>query len=866
MRTSLAWCSILLAAWPGRAGGDELTANGGMEGRFHQGIAEGWVNNCWGDNEATFSPGRPHDGHASQQVTCTSFSGGAVQFYYPLAVKRAKHYKVSLWARSDGGVGLVGMGLRQCPHPYKMHLSKSFEPGPEWEPFTLEGTSLASDDKAGLFLWFAPDGKGTLWIDDVSVTEEEPQAVRLPFPSGNVVPNGSFEVAWQRDWRPRHTSPAYDMANPFHGRRSLRWHVDDQTEPWVSRIVEFGSEGKGFTLGLAARAKGKATVTATLWPGIAIDAGGPLLKLACRPETQWKTFAASGTVAPSANGGYYLTIDIRVEGPADVWLDAVHLKPGPESAAFKPRRTVEASLDCRRLAHIHRLGEPVELAATAFNDGSEPANCRWQCRVTDYRRREVTRVPVVLTISPHAATETPVRLPSDQTGVFLAELLDGDEVLSGLSYSVLPPLSAVPGEKSAAGGHFRLDPFHLQVARAMGIRWTRIHDCETVTHWLTAEPEKGRFVWFDDKVALAREHGIRVLGEFLRVPQWASSAPAEVQGGAVHLYPPRDLKQFADYVLAVVGHYRKDIHHWEIWNEPYGEGFWRGTPEQYAELAKVAAAAIRRADPEAVVLAPCIHPGSTQWVKRALAAGATADADVFSYHGYGLLVPRGYRSVAEWSRYKRPSPLPVWNSETGVSSESFLRNVPDRFVDGYTTWLGAIPCDQAAEQAVKLFVLALAGGAERYFHYWDVYEGTMLPRLSAMSIFEYDGSLRPMGVGYAVAVSLLDGTRGRGWVELPGPAVTNLLTDERRAIAVVWRSAGRRPKRIAVPLEPALVDARDMMGSRLALPGGGDRFELSVGGEPVYLIVAAEHAARLEGALTGSKPVSNPANVDPTLR
>jgi hypothetical protein len=211
--------------------------------------------------------------------------------------------------------------------------------------------------------------------------------------------------------------------------------------------------------------------------------------------------------------------------------------------------------------------------------------------------------------------------------------------------SVLPPVSPVPPEASAVGGHFRLDEFHLSVAAAMGVKWTRIHDCEDFTHWNTAEPEKGRFVWFDDKVRLARQHRVKLLGEFLRVPRWASSAGQDVTGDSVHRKPPRDLNEFAAYVRAVVEHYKDD--------------------------------------------------------------------------------------------------------------------------------------------------------------YWCVWEDTLLPRTSGMTVFEYDGSLRPMAVSYAVAASLLDGTRGEGWIELPGPALANLLRDERRMIAVLWRQGGRRQRRFVVPLNPS---------------------------------------------------------------
>ncbi len=844
---------VLTMLCPGVVQSGEIVTNGSMEGPFHQGIAQGWVNNCWGRNTVAFSSGPPHTGKFSQQVTCTSFDSGAVQFYYPLTVRKNKSYKIALWARAEGAVGSVSLGLRQSPEPYKMHLSTSFEPGPDWEQFSLEGTCLDSDRQAGLFVWFAPDGRGTLWVDDVSVVEEEPKTVDLPLPSGNVVPNASFEVDWERDWRSRQVRPSYDAENPFHGQRSLRRDLDGRAEHLVSRLMEFGAGGS-FTLGLAARTEGKADVTAELWPGIVHEGQGPLLRLHCQPGSAWKTYHTTSRLAPSSNGTYYLAIHIRPEGRAAVWLDAVRLEPGEAAETFSPRREVEASLSSSALAHIYRAGQPVELTVRAFNCSKQAAPCQWFCRVTDYWRREVAQVPLRLEFPASGTVETLVQIPLKKTGVFLADLWDGKETLSSLSFSVLPPLSTIPAQKSVAGGHFQLDAFHLQVARATGIRWTRIHDCEEITHWRTAEPEKGRFVWFDDKVRLARQHGVEILGEFLRVPPWASSAKGKATGEEVCLYPPRDLEEFAAYVRAVVGHYRNDIHHWEIWTDPYGAGFWRGTPEEYARLAKVAAQETRKADPKAVIVAPSAYPNSEQWIERALAAGATSGVDRFSYHGYGLLVPKGYRRVTEWAAFGgRSQPLAIWNTETGVTSGTFYRHLPDKFVDPYTLWIAPIPYDQATEQCAKLFVLALAGGAERYFHYWDVYEETLLPRLSAMSIFEYDTGLRPMGVAYAVAISFLDGTRGKGWLELPNQILASLLADDQRMIAVLWRTAGRRAKRIAIPLEPSLVDARDLMGNRVALPMRDGGFELSVGGEPLYLEVAAEHLERFQESLRNAK-------------
>ena len=351
--------ALYLAAAPSVGG--ELITNGGMDPPFGDGMPRGWQKNCWGKNTVAFSPGEPHQGTSSLKVACTAFETGAVQFLCPLKVVGGRHCRISLWMRAQGGVGSVGVGLRERPEPYTMHLSAEFEPGEEWEQFTFEGTSDRSDERAGLFIWFAPDGPGTLWVDDVSVVEGGPRVLELPLPTGNVVPNASFEMALERDWRSRHVRPTLDETRPLHGGRSLRWDLDGQADQLVTRLIEFGGQGKPFTLELAARAEGSATIEASVWPAVMVGASGPLLRLEAVPKADWGVFRSTGPLPSNRNGSYFLTVDVRPKGKARVWLDAVRLAPGDGSDPFRCSKPIEASLACPKLAHIHREGEAVRL-------------------------------------------------------------------------------------------------------------------------------------------------------------------------------------------------------------------------------------------------------------------------------------------------------------------------------------------------------------------------------------------------------------------------------------------------------------------------------------------------------------------------
>jgi hypothetical protein len=842
---AIALIFMLSCAADARAG--ELIGNGTLEGPFAQGIAHGWQNNCWGENSVTFSPGVPHAGKSSQQIACRSFQSGALQFLYPLRVLAGKHYKVSLWLRAEGPVGMVNVGLRKQPHPYTMHLSKSFEVSEKWEPYSFEGDLFQADEQAALFIWFTPEANATLWVDDVSVVESEPKSAERPLPTGNVLPNADFEIAVDRDWQSPAAQAVADTDKPFHGQHSLRWQLAGGPVQLNSRAIEFGAHGEQFTFALAARAVGQTSVVAEVWPAVLVDGTKPLLRLECQPSTEWNVFRTSGPLPAGGDGAYFIRVHLTPRQRASVWLDAVRLEPGDGQTPFRCNRPLEASLSCAPLAHLFREGTPVALTVRAFCDGDAPRSVSLRCRVTDYWRNTVAETPVRLELKPLATISTQIEIPLKKTGVFLAELVEGQEVLSGISFSVLPPVSRVPAARSVVGGHFQLDEFHMKAANALGIKWTRIHDCESITHWATAEPAKGKFVWYDDKVRVARQHGVQILGEFLRIPAWAGS-PNRAKDADIQLSPPRDLREFAAYVRAVVGHYRGGIHYWEIWNEPYWKSFWSGTPEQMAELAKVAARAVHETDPQATVLSPCTNPDGTKWVQPAIAAGMLDGAQIFAYHGYNMLLPHGYQKVSDWAAQGRVKPLPIWNTEAGIGSQTFYRHIPDKFNDTYVRWLGQVPYETATETSVKYFVMAMAGGAERYFQYWSVYEES-LPRLCAMNLFEYDTSLRPLGVAYAVAASLLDGCRGHGWLELPDSVLANLVQDDQRMIAVVWRRQGTRSHRLAVPVNPRLVEARNMMGNPIELKPHGEGFTIDVGSEPLYLVVPGGQAALLTEGL-----------------
>ena len=843
-------CLLVLVA--GQAFGENILRNPGFEPPERDGMAEGWINNTWGDCITVFSLDyeRPHTGRTCQKIQCIERRGGASQFFQPIKLEAGKLYRVKIWVRAEGDVPWVGAVLRQSPEPYKHHLVGSIEPGKDWELLEFEGINAEAEEQAGLYIWFEAEGKGTVWVDDASVEVMEPQAAQGPPPTGNVVANGSFEVDPTRTWDSVGAPPQWPCTeNVAHGTRSLLLRLaGGDTFSLTTPCVVFNGAGLPFTLALSAKAHGgPVAIEANVYSAFQVGQGGSLLRLEAKPDETMRRFSATAPLAPSLNGAYFLRIQGRAEGPAEVWLDAVSLSP--KGAAFEPASELEAALSTTAFAGIFAPGEPVKVKLEVFG-ATKGYDGRFRVEVRDHRERLVGRQDVPLKAPAGRPVAKEIFLPVRRLGAFRADVFaeGAERPLASMVFSVIPGPARVAPQESVIGGHFSTaSDWQMEVAQRLGYRWTRIHDCSEITHWAASEPEKGKWKFYDGQVARVRAAGLEILGEFLRVPVWATVAEKGTQAYALGVGPFRDVGEFEEYVRTVVSHYKAEIHYWEIWNEPYGSGFWGGTAEEYAELAKAAARAAKAADPTCTLLAPCTTPYAPEWTEKALAAGALEAADIFSYHGYGCFVKSQYDRVNEWAR-REGRLLARWNTETGVTARTFYRHVADKLDDAYTRWIDGVTVEEAVAQVVKLFALAIASGADRFFYYWTNVETGMCPRMTSMSIYEYDRTIRPHGVAYAIAGTMLDPCRGAGVREFGGGVSCCLLRHGGQAWAVIWartKAAGRWAELTDLPGGVRLLD---VMGNPIAEAKGG-RLRVEVTKEPVYLVGPGGSEGRLARAV-----------------
>ena len=186
----------------------------------------------------------------------------------------------------------------------------------------------------------------------------------------------------------------------------------------------------------------------------------------------------------------------------------------------------------------------------------------------------------------------------------------------------------------------------------------------------------GTATWikYDYIVAQARENGLELIVRLDRPPAWARAAAlaspevgaAAAQGRPV-TGPPDRLEDYAEFVAAVAARYRDDLRFYQIWNEPNLPEEWnyrRQDPAEFVRLLRLAGDAVRRADPDAVILFPALSPtdgldetavNDLEYLQGVYDAGGRDAFDIMSAQLYGLgQPPDEHRYVKPGSRLLHP--------------------------------------------------------------------------------------------------------------------------------------------------------------------------------------------------------------------
>jgi len=148
-------------------------------------------------------------------------------------------------------------------------------------------------------------------------------------------------------------------------------------------------------------------------------------------------------------------------------------------------------------------------------------------------------------------------------------------------------------------------------------------------------------------ISKAHENGLTDLTyTFGQTPTWASSNPSDTNcnGNSGSCYPPSDLnadgtgtnQTWKGFVTAIAAYAGRDIQYWEIWNEPTGTGFWKGTTAQMVRMTKDAREIILAINSNAKILSPSPFGlnSAASWLDSFFAAGGGKYIDIVSFHTY----------------------------------------------------------------------------------------------------------------------------------------------------------------------------------------------------------------------------------------
>ena len=207
----------------------------------------------------------------------------------------------------------------------------------------------------------------------------------------------------------------------------------------------------------------------------------------------------------------------------------------------------------------------------------------------------------------------------------------------------------------------------------LGAKWARTH-----TGWCRTERTRGEydFSWLDRVVDSLLRIGIQpwfCVGFGNRL--YSPAAPDEFAVGWVPTGTPEGKAAWLKYVGQVAEHFRGRVKHFEIWNEPNAQSFWKPdppAPESYVELVKLTAPVIRQRIPDAVIVGGAVMGMNTRFFEGCMEHGLGQYIDKASFHTYRFLPEKNYEAdIQRWRSIvaKHRAGIELWHGEVGAASQ-----------------------------------------------------------------------------------------------------------------------------------------------------------------------------------------------------
>ncbi len=304
----------------------------------------------------------------------------------------------------------------------------------------------------------------------------------------------------------------------------------------------------------------------------------------------------------------------------------------------------------------------------------------------------------------------------------------------------------------------------------------------------------------------------------------------------------RSMNEWAKHIESLVSS-KPDIESWEIYNE------WNinsnaangGTPEAYALVLKTASEAVRKANPNAKIVAFCTALVDTEWIERVLNALGDNPGrcfDAISVHPYitsGEMPEKGglENSIASLHELMNKYGLgdkEVWSTEFGYSTGAVVHPVTEKTQAEYTV-RGNLILDPYVDKNIMYTVVQKQNmsNAETGFGMLRTYSGRKI---------NYEA--RPLGAAITNYNNLMAGASYIGKNVTPDGTYTYFYrTSSGKRMTVIWNTEGTL--NVSARLGTDRVKQYDIFGNETDLYASGGVHTFCVSGSPLYIISDTEN-------------------------
>ena len=302
---------------------------------------------------------------------------------------------------------------------------------------------------------------------------------------------------------------------------------------------------------------------------------------------------------------------------------------------------------------------------------------------------------------------------------------------------------------------------------------------------------------------------------FSAMPKWLSSKPDRADW---QKWSPKnwdDYDRFLQWVIT--GTKAGGFTHYEVWNEPVPYAYWMGPMESVVKLHEVTYKAIKKVQPDAVVLGPCPYSFVWSFIEKYFELGGAKWIDDVVIHAYGG------NPDADFAANLRK--LKSIMEKYGIGDRDIY--ITEK---GYST-----PTVTEREQAqfmVRTYMYAWSEGVRllTWHMLWD-YSGQGDP---GYAILRHNHTPRPAYAAYATMTRVLEGAKYLGAVGELSPTQRGFRFQKRgKIIRVLWSTAGQSTMVLKGEKSAEMIN---LMGATTTLESVEGKLNVPLDENPIYFL------------------------------